>query len=310
MPTARSGGGAAVAAEADEAADAPRSAATEPGRLEPAALSPEESARIARQLRLEAQREAQKLCERQYGEASRACRQTLELVAARPAEARAQAESLTRALVDKMVDAREICIRVLAEGVGDKASMHAMNVGIISLLMGRCFGFSAEEIAGPRRRRDAARHRQARAAAAPAPPRGQLLAERAARLPGARRDRPGPGEADGPLGRGDGGDRPAPRACRRQRLSGRPQQRPDDDGGADRRPRQPLRQPLQSAPAGPGADAARGAVAAVRPGPQQVRHLDPRRLHQDDGRLPAGLDGAAHRRPLRARWSPSTRRGR
>ncbi len=65
---------------------------------------------------------------------------------ARPAEARAQAESLARALVDKMVDAREICIRVLAEGAGDRASMHAMNVGIISLLMGRCFGFSAEEI--------------------------------------------------------------------------------------------------------------------------------------------------------------------
>ena len=57
-------------------------------------------------------------------------------------------------------------------------------------------------------------------------------------------------------------------------------------------------------------DAARGAVAAVRPGPEQVRHLDPRRLHQDDGRLPAGLDGAAHRRPLRAASSPSTRRGR
>ena len=119
---------------------------TEPGRLEPAALSPEESARIVRQQRLEAQHEAQRLCERQYAEASRACRQTLELVAARPAEARAQAESLARALVDKMVDAREICIRVLAEGVGDRASMHAMNVGIISLLMGRCFGFSPEEI--------------------------------------------------------------------------------------------------------------------------------------------------------------------
>jgi len=141
-----SGGGTAVAAEADGAADAPQEAATEPGRLEPAALSPEESARIARQIRLEVQHEAQKLCERQYGEASRACRQSLDLVPARPAEARAQVESLTRALVDKMVDAREICIRVLAEGVGDKASMHAMNVGIISLLMGRCFGFSAEEI--------------------------------------------------------------------------------------------------------------------------------------------------------------------
>jgi HD-GYP domain-containing protein (c-di-GMP phosphodiesterase class II) len=141
-----SGGAGAVAVEADEAAEAPLEQATEPGRLEPAARSPEEGARIARQQRLEAQREAQKLCERQYGEASRACRQTLELVAARPAEARAQAESLTRALVDKMIDAREICIRVLAEGAAEKASMHAMNVGIVSLLMGRCFGFSAEEI--------------------------------------------------------------------------------------------------------------------------------------------------------------------
>ena len=35
---------------------------------------------------------------------------------------------------------------MLAEGAGDKASMHAMNVGIISLLMGRCFGFCDEEM--------------------------------------------------------------------------------------------------------------------------------------------------------------------
>ena len=131
--------------DADDAAgdaDAP----TEPGRLEPAAASPEERSRAARQLRLEAQREALKLCERQYVEASRACRQTFELLPGKPAEARAQAETLTRALVDKMIDARELCIRVLAEGAGDKASMHAMNVAVISLLMGRCFGFSAEEI--------------------------------------------------------------------------------------------------------------------------------------------------------------------
>ena len=141
-----SGGAAVATAEACAEVDARPGPATEPGRLEPAALSPEEGSRIARQMRLEAQREAQRLCERQYGEASRACRHTLELVTARPAEARAQAESLTRALVDKMIDAREICIRVLAEGAGDKASMHAMNVGIVSLLMGRCFGFSAEEI--------------------------------------------------------------------------------------------------------------------------------------------------------------------
>ena len=154
--------------------------------------------------------------------------------------------------------------------------------------------------AGPRRRRDAARRRQARAAGAAAPPRGQLLAQRGARLRGARRDGPGAGAPHGPLRRSDGGDRAAPRARRRQRLPGQAQQRPDDDGGAHRRPRQPLRQPVQSAPAGAGDDAARIALAAVRAGTQQVRHLDPRRVHQDDGRLPAGLDGAAHRRPLRA----------
>ncbi|MCE9657103.1 MAG: DUF3391 domain-containing protein [Burkholderiales bacterium] len=136
----------AAAAVTEQAVPAAEFPTTEPGRLDAAALSPEEGSRIARQLRLEAQREALKICERQYGEASRACRQTLDLVAARPAEARAQAEGLTRALVDKMIDAREICIRVLTEGAADKTSMHAMNVAVISLLMGRCFGFSAEEI--------------------------------------------------------------------------------------------------------------------------------------------------------------------
>ena len=143
-------GGTPAAAVPTAEPDAPAASAepdTEPGRLEPASPSPEEGSRIARQHLLEAQREAQQLCERQYGEASRACRHTLELVAARPAEARAQAEALTRALVDKMIEAREICIRVLAEGAGEKASMHAMNVAVISLLMGRCFSFSAEEIA-------------------------------------------------------------------------------------------------------------------------------------------------------------------
>jgi putative nucleotidyltransferase with HDIG domain len=109
-------------------------------------VSAEERARAERRHRLETQREAQKVCERQYGEASRACRQTLELVAGKPREAKAQAEALTQALVDKMVGERELCIRMLTENATDKASMHAMNVGIVSLLMGRCFGFAAEEM--------------------------------------------------------------------------------------------------------------------------------------------------------------------
>jgi putative nucleotidyltransferase with HDIG domain len=130
----------------DVAAAATPDAPAEPPVDGAALVSAEERARAERRRRLETQREAQKVCERQYGEASRACRHTLELVADKPREAKAQAEALTQALVDKMIGERELCIRMLTENATDKASMHAMNVGIVSLLMGRCFGFAAEEM--------------------------------------------------------------------------------------------------------------------------------------------------------------------
>jgi putative nucleotidyltransferase with HDIG domain len=108
--------------------------------------SAEMRARAARQKMLARQREAQASCERQYGEAARACRHTFELVPGRPQEARVQAEALSRAVIAKMIGEQDLCIRMLGEAAGDKASMHAMNVAIISLLMGRCFGFSDEEM--------------------------------------------------------------------------------------------------------------------------------------------------------------------
>jgi len=111
-----------------------------------AAASAAQRAQAERARKLARQRDADELCTRQYGEAARACRQTLDLVAARPQEARAQAEALARSITDKMIGEQDLCIRMLVEGAGDKASMHAMNVGVISLLMGRCFGFSDEEM--------------------------------------------------------------------------------------------------------------------------------------------------------------------
>ncbi len=103
-------------------------------------------ARVESQKLLARQREARQCCERQYAEAARACRQTFDLVGARPEEARGHAEKLSRALLDKMLGAEELCIRVLTESAGDKASLHALNVAIVSLLMGRCFGFDADEM--------------------------------------------------------------------------------------------------------------------------------------------------------------------
>ena len=116
------------------------------GNVIDAAAHARQRAQAERQRKLVKQRAAEQRCTRQYVEAARTCKQTLELVRTKPQEARAQAEALSRAVVDKMVGEQDLCIRMLVEGAGDKASMHVMNVAVISLLMGRCFGFIDEEM--------------------------------------------------------------------------------------------------------------------------------------------------------------------
>ena len=111
-----------------------------------AAAHAAQRAQAERARKLAHQRDAEERCARQYSEAAKACRHTLDLVPGKPQEAREQAEALSRSIVDKMVGEQDLCLRMLTEGAGDKASMHAMNVGIISLLMGRCFGFNDEEM--------------------------------------------------------------------------------------------------------------------------------------------------------------------
>ena len=108
--------------------------------------SREAVARHAHKRELAGQRAALQLCERQFAEASHDCKHLTELVASKPAEARAQAEQLSKALVDKMLGPQELCIRLLSDAAGDKASMHALNVTIISLLMGRTFGLAEADM--------------------------------------------------------------------------------------------------------------------------------------------------------------------
>jgi putative nucleotidyltransferase with HDIG domain len=104
--------------------------------------SPEVVARNQHKRALVEQRAALQLCERQFSEAARDCKQLTDLVQNKPQEARQQAEALSKALVDKMLVDGDICIRLLTDAAGDKASAHAMNVAVISLLMGRSFGLT------------------------------------------------------------------------------------------------------------------------------------------------------------------------
>ena len=83
---------------------------------------------------------------RQYAEATRALRQTSDMVTAQPQAARGQAEALSQSLVSKMLGQRELCIRLLSEGAGDRASSHGLNVAIIAMLMGKTFGLADSEM--------------------------------------------------------------------------------------------------------------------------------------------------------------------
>ena len=111
----------------------------------PAEAEDAERRRLRKQ-RLVEQRAGLVQCERQFAEAANACKQMTEVLHREPVEARLLAESLSRALVQKMLAERELCIRLLTEAAGDKASSHALNVTIIALLMARCFGLQEAEM--------------------------------------------------------------------------------------------------------------------------------------------------------------------
>jgi len=127
----------------------PPTAAAQPepaDKPEPTPEQVEARARRAHREMLSAERQALAACERQFGEAVRASRQVFDGVVVQPDVARLGAQALVGQLVDKMVGAEDMCIRLLSEGAGDRANAHAVNVSVISLLMGRSFGLTAAEM--------------------------------------------------------------------------------------------------------------------------------------------------------------------
>lgn len=94
---------------------------------------------------LAAQRAALELCQRQYAEAAHGWRQACEQIQYDPQGSGQRLAALSSALVDKMLGARELSIRVLATTPGDRAS-HALNVSVISLLMGKLCGLAQTDM--------------------------------------------------------------------------------------------------------------------------------------------------------------------
>jgi len=100
------------------------------------APKPLDARQLARQA-LHAQMEIAQRCERQFTEACRDLRRANDKVLSDPATANAEAQLLARALLDKMLVEGEPCLRVLGEMASDRQAAHALNVTVVSLMLGR-----------------------------------------------------------------------------------------------------------------------------------------------------------------------------
>lgn len=110
------------------------------------AVSDAERAAAERRASLQAQREALRHCEAQYDEASESLRRVNALLSPEPRQAAQQAQLLARAMLDKMLVDGELCIRLLSSQAGDRMTAHALNVTVVSMLMGRALGLGQAEL--------------------------------------------------------------------------------------------------------------------------------------------------------------------
>jgi len=114
--------------------------------IEPQSETAAQATERERREQLSAQRASAALCQSQFDEAGHAWRGVQDNVLAHPEQARRDTEDLTRALLDKMLVDGDMCIRLLTCNAGDNASAHAMNVSVISLLLGRVLGLGDAEM--------------------------------------------------------------------------------------------------------------------------------------------------------------------
>lgn len=96
--------------------------------------------RRLRQERLKEQLDTLELCDRQFAQAGRTFRQISDQVHAQPEAAGANVAEMIGNMVGKMEGHEEMAIRLLSENMGERASLHSINVTVVSLLLGKTMG--------------------------------------------------------------------------------------------------------------------------------------------------------------------------
>lgn len=125
-----------------ERSDLPKPDAAPAQQETPEALSPAEEHRR----RLLAQQASLERCDREFSDATRVFRDVLKRARAEPQAARERAEAMVNGLVGNLLDQGESFIRLLSEKAGEQSSLHAVNVTVVSLLLGKRLGMEAEAL--------------------------------------------------------------------------------------------------------------------------------------------------------------------
>lgn len=121
------------------------SAATDASPLSQAAQEAEQ-ARQARRAQLQAQKYSLQLCEKQFAEAARGYRHVLDELESNSQAALTRCETVVGGFVRQMLGDGDAAIRLLSESLGDRAALHSVNVTVLSLLLGKAMGLSADAL--------------------------------------------------------------------------------------------------------------------------------------------------------------------
>ncbi|MEW9900804.1 HD domain-containing phosphohydrolase [Chitinivorax sp. PXF-14] len=105
--------------------------------------TPAQLAARQRNAMLAQQRASLQACERKFAEGAKLYKQVMKTVHAKPVQSREQSEALIKGFVDELLGDHEATIRLLSEKSGEESSLHALNVTILSLLLGKAAGLPA-----------------------------------------------------------------------------------------------------------------------------------------------------------------------
>ena len=95
---------------------------------------------------LATQRQSLAQCERQFSESARSYQLIMDVVEQHPEQAFKDASELINGMLQAMSAHEECAIRLLSENVGDRFALHSINVTVLSLLLGKAVGLTAEDL--------------------------------------------------------------------------------------------------------------------------------------------------------------------